>query len=175
MNPTILIDRLDDGDLPAALAIQSRAYPPALVESEAVFRNRLELESSFCLAARQGAALVGYLIAYGWRSNSPPALGTVIMSVAECEVLFIHDLAVASMGRRLGIGRMLVEHAFSLAGIAGITASQLVAVDGAAPFWRKLGFRDTAAAASVGEKLASYGVDARWMTRAIPLDCNALH
>ena len=48
-----VFDRLTNADITEALAIQSRLYPPALVESEAVFLNRISLSASHCLCARK--------------------------------------------------------------------------------------------------------------------------
>jgi predicted N-acetyltransferase YhbS len=168
MNPGLVIDQLQASDLAAALAIQSEVYPPSLVEDEAVFHSRLNLESSYCLAARQGARMLGYILAHGWWADNPPPLGTVTEAEAPNQVLFIHDLAVSAAGRGLRVGQNLVARAFSMASAAGIPVAQLIAVEGAAPYWRRLGFVETPTSDELGAKVASYGSDARWMTRDIP-------
>ena len=167
MSPGFLIDDLQASDLAGVLAIQSDAYPPSLVESEEVFRNRLQLESSYCLAAREGPRLLGYLIAHASPSNVPPSLGTMIQASSRADVLFLHDLAVSSAGRGMGVGRQLVERAFAMASRDGLEIAQLIAVAGAAPYWRGLGFVETPASGTLRAKVMGYGPAAQWMTRAI--------
>lgn len=122
-------------DVAEALAIQARIYPPALVESEAVFRDRIALPGGFCLAARIAGRLAGYLLAYRWRAGSPPPIGALAGGApadggALREVLFIHDLAVDPAGRGLRLGTRMVERALAAAADAGLREAQLVAVEG---------------------------------------------
>ena len=98
----LLVRPLAPGDLPAALAIQSEAYPGALIEYAAVFASRIEAAGSYCLAAERDGRLVGYLLAHGWTAGSPPPLGAVIAADTPGEVLYVHDLAVSPAGRGAG-------------------------------------------------------------------------
>ncbi|KHL24918.1 acetyltransferase [Croceibacterium mercuriale] len=164
----IRIDRLGPADLPAALRIQSAAYPPFLLEDDRAFLSRIDLSVSLCLAARRGGELLGYLLAHGWPHGSPAAVGTVLANDQPSEVLFIHDLAMASSGRGAGIGRSLVMRAFALAAEDGLRRAELIAVEGAAEYWRRLGFVEEAVAGELQAKLHAYGKLARWMTREIP-------
>lgn len=164
----IVIRSLDERDLPAALAIQSEAYPSFLQESADAFASRLRVPATFCLAAISAGELVAYLLAHGWPAESPPSIGAIVSSPPSSEVLFIHDLAVGYRGRGLGLGRRLVKSAFELATHQGMTQAELIAVQGAAAYWRTLGFFDTEVSAELGAKIAAYGQDARWMTRKIP-------
>ncbi|USA38558.1 GNAT family N-acetyltransferase [Pelagerythrobacter marinus] len=182
-------DRMDDGsgggsgdrpvlapmggaDVAEALAIQARIYPPALVESEAVFRDRIALPGGFCLAARIAGRLAGYLLAYRWRAGSPPPIGALAGGApadggALREVLFIHDLAVDPAGRGLRLGTRMVERALAAAADAGLREAQLVAVEGAHRYWQRMGFTQPEPTGALRAKLASYGPQARWMTRPI--------
>lgn len=166
-NPAISIDTLRPQDLPAALDIQKEAYPPFLVEEEGAFLSRLNLTASYCFAAKHGGVLSGYLLAHGWARRSPPALGVSLADGVPSEVLFIHDLAVASSGRGLRVGQQLVGHAFRLATRAGLRSAELIAVEGAADYWQRFGFTEGAASDALLEKLRAYGAHARWMTREI--------
>ena len=163
-----VFDRLTNADITEALAIQSRLYPPALVESEAVFLNRISLSASYCLCARKAGEMVGYLLAHGWRSGSPPPIGTVLDTGTPSEILYIHDLAVSPAGRGLALGRLLVERAFAAAAEHGLREAQLVAVEGAHGYWSRLGFGEPQVTPELKAKLATYGEDARWMTRSVP-------
>ena len=163
----ISIEALRQQDLPAALNIQTEAYPPALIEEEAAFRSRINLAASYCLAARREDELLGYLLAHGWKRRSPPALGPLLAADVPSEVLFIHDLAVSSSSRGLGVGQKLITRAFALAAEDGLHSAELVAVEGAAGYWRQFGFVDAADSDELLEKLGMYGHGARWMTREI--------
>lgn len=157
---------LEPADLPAALAIQSETYPAFLLEDERAFASRLDLAATYCLAATHDGTLIAYLLAHGWPRQAPPAVGTVLGADAS-EVLFIHDLAVSPAGRGSGIGRTLVARAFDLAAGDGLKTAELIAVEGAAGYWRTLGFAEAAASADLAAKVAAYGPRARWMTREI--------
>ncbi|MXO75330.1 GNAT family N-acetyltransferase [Altererythrobacter aerius] len=163
----VRLDPLQVSDVEAVLAIQHDVYPAALVEDRPVFLSRIALPRSYCLAAREGARLIGYLVAHGWFANAPPPLGAVLTAEAPGDVLYIHDLGVSREGRGSGIGRTLALRAMELAAGDGIKEAQLIAVGGAEPFWRRLGFAEGAAAARIRPKLQGYGPGSRWMTRRI--------
>ncbi|MEW9856617.1 GNAT family N-acetyltransferase [Novosphingobium sp. M1R2S20] len=162
---TPIIRPLDSADLSAALAIQSEAYPPFLREGADAFASRLDVPHSFCLAASDSGTIIAYLLAHGWRREDPPPLGVVLSPGVPSEVLFIHDLAVASGGRGSGVGRKLVARAFELASDRGLSSAELIAVEGAAAYWRTLGFAEASMSPRLAAKVAEYGPSARWMTR----------
>ena len=165
--PTVAIDALCLSDLPAALAIQAEAYPEFLREGESAFASRITLTRSYCLAARCDGQLLGYLLAHGWRRASPPPVGAILDDTVPSEVLFLHDLSVASAGRGLAIGRQLVEQAFALAASDGLHRAELIAVEGAAVYWSRLGFVAEPVSAELQEKVSCYGNSACWMARSI--------
>lgn len=166
-HPAILVRHLGTADLSAALAIQSQAYPAFLREDAGAFASRLNVAAPYCLAATRGDALIGYLLAHGWPSQAPPAVGAHLATDAPSDVLFIHDLAISSAGRGSGIGRKLVDGACEMAARDGLKMVELIAVEGAANYWRTLGFAQAAAPAALAAKIAAYGPEARWMTREI--------
>jgi GNAT superfamily N-acetyltransferase len=165
--PVLAIRALEPSDLPAALALQAAVYPAFLVEPEDAFVSRLRLSGSYCLAALSGAVLVAYLLAHGWRSESPPPVGAMLSDGGASDVLFIHDLAVSPAGRGTGVGRALVDRAFAAAARDGLTRAELIAVEGAASFWQRLGFVEAGGPTALRAKVAAYGPDARWMTRLL--------
>jgi ribosomal protein S18 acetylase RimI-like enzyme len=165
--PAIAIRPLQKEDLPVALAIQGQAYPPFLVEDADAFASRMDVAASFCLAAVLDDVVVGYLLAHGWPRQQPPSLGAVLGRDAPSEVLFIHDLAIAPAGRGLELGRLLVGRAFELASATGLRRAELIAVEGAARYWRSLGFTEIPLPSGLAAKVALYGDEARWMTRDI--------
>lgn len=168
-NTAVLLEQLRPLHVPAALQIQSEAYPAFLVEEEHVFVSRINLANSYCYAAIRRGELLGYLLAHGWRRGTPAPVGTALTDGIPSEVLFIHDLATASSGRGLGIGRKLIFHAFEAAAQDGLQDAELIAVEGAADYWRRLGFVESRVSGALRAKLSTYGTRARWMTRAISL------
>lgn len=163
----INIRRLEPGDLPAALAIQAACYPAFLREDAAAFASRLTVPASYCLAAERGGRLVGYLLAHGWASGSPPSIGTILDTDAIDDILYIHDLAIAPDATGLALGQRLLDRAFAAAHRNGYRSAELIAVEGAAGYWRRQGFIEVAPDPSLAAKVAAYGADARWMMRPI--------
>lgn len=154
-------------DLDAVADIALVAFPDHF-EGRDCFENRLALypEGCFVLAEGEGTPR-GYLVAYPWAADSAPALNTVIGSIpAGAAVLYLHDLALHPEVRGGGWTRAIVERLADQARAAGWPALALVAVNDAAPFWERRGFTvvDTPAMA---DRLAGYGPDARYMTRAL--------
>lgn len=164
----ITIEALGQDDLAEALELQRETYPPYLVEEEGAFISRINLATSYCLVAKHRERLLGYLLAHGWKHRSPPPLGASLADGASSEVLFIHDLAVSASSRSLGIGERLITRAFEMAAQDGVSSAELIAVEGAAHYWHRLGFVEEAISSALSEKVATYGTLARWMTRKIP-------
>jgi len=162
---TLAIRQLQLDDLPAALAIQAEVYPAFLCEDLAAFASRLAVVPSYCLAATRAEKLVGYILAHGWAAGSPPSIGAVLRVDPSREVLFIHDLAVSSAGRGAAIGRELFERVSGLAGRDGLWHAELIAVEGAAPYWQALGFSHAATTGELAAKVAAYGPAAQWMRK----------
>jgi predicted N-acetyltransferase YhbS len=57
------------------------------------------------------------------------------------DTFYIHDLAVAARCRGRGIGRLLATRLLDVAAARGLARSELVSVQGSAPFWERFGFR----------------------------------
>ena len=170
MSPTaVTIRSLTESDLPAAIAVQAAVYPVPLLEEPDAFASRLHLPQSYCLAAVCDGRLIAYLLAHGWPSKNPPALDAALSPARQNEVLYIHDLAVAPLGRGLRLGQRLLQCAFELAVRDKLTDAELIAVEGAAPYWRRLGFIEPEVPDSLRRKVTAYGKGARWMARALPL------
>ena len=163
----IALRRLEARDLAAALAIQAQSYPAFLREDEAAFASRLDLLAGYCLAAERDGRLIAYLLAHGWPRAAPPAIGDRLDPAAPSQVLYIHDLAVSPEGRGVGAGRALVDLAFDLASHDGLTTAELIAVEGAAPYGRALGFTEPSIPPALAATVAAYGPAARWMSRPL--------
>lgn len=154
-------------DLDAVAAIAVVGFPDHF-EGRACFDNRLSLNpsGSFVLAAGDGPPQ-GYLVAYPWAADTAPALNTLIPSIpAEASVMYLHDLALLPTVRGGGWSRPIVERLVDESRADGWPALALVAVNDAAPFWERHGFR-VVEAPGLAAKLAGYGPDARYMVRRL--------
>ncbi|KQS54201.1 hypothetical protein ASG17_11130 [Brevundimonas sp. Leaf363] len=156
-----LIRPLTPADLPAALALQADGYPEALWDGEEAFVSRIAVAPDWCWALEREGRLEGYLLSHPWTSMSPPVPDTTLER-AEGDIWYIHDLSTARAARGRGVGRALL--AACEAAHPQIRRSELVAVDGAEPFWRRLGWRP-AMIGPVVAKVAKYGPAAIYMAR----------
>jgi len=153
--------------LAQALALQSQAYPAFLLEPEPAFASRLDVAAPFNLVVEREGQLLAYLLAHGWPRESPPPVGAVLDPVLSGDTLYLHDLAVSPKARGMGIGQALVAHCFDLAADAGLKRAELIAVEGAADFWQRLGFRTGSPSPALATKVAQYGPTAQWMSRPL--------
>lgn len=153
--------------LAPALVLQSQVYPAFLVEPEEAFASRLRVAAPFNLVIEREGCLLAYLLAHAWPRRSPPAVGTVLASDQDGDTLYLHDLAVSPAARGTGIGQLLVAHGMALATAAGLERAELIAVEGAADYWRRLGFRAETPPSALADKVAAYGPAARWMWRPL--------
>ncbi|MFN7130337.1 MAG: GNAT family N-acetyltransferase, partial [Brevundimonas sp.] len=134
-------------DLPAVLDLQARGYPAALHDSETAFLSRMALAPELNLTAWRGEDLAGYLVSHPWAAGSPPPVDAVLDPATPAECWYIHDLSVAQAARGLGLGKILLAAGRDAAMARELTRSELIAVEGAATFWRRQGWTAPAAIA----------------------------
>lgn len=82
-------------------------------------------------------------------------------------MLFLHDLALSPAARGLRVGERLVVAALEAARRDGLAEAELIAVEGAADYWRRVGFMEATMTPALATKVAGYGDAARWMTRRL--------
>lgn len=153
-------------DLDGVAAVAAVGFPDHF-EDRACFENRLALHPQGCFVLADGARIAGYLIAYPWRAEAAPALNARIEAIPDdAAVMYLHDLALLPETRGGGWTREIVERLADQARAAGWPSLTLVAVNDAAGFWSRHGFQ-AREAPGMAAKLASYGPDARYMTRAL--------
>lgn len=162
-------------DLPRVMAIAADVHV-GYFEAEEVFAERLALFAPGCLIAVRsalavgGEEVIGYAVMHPGRHGVPPALNTLLQGLdpaADC--LHLHDVALLSSARGSGLGRALVEQLQQLCRRAGLPRATLVAVHASSTYWQSAGFvEDTQALLHGQDSLASYGGDARYMSRRLP-------
>jgi len=152
-------------DLPAVKALADTIHP-AFPESDAVFANRLTLHPGGCEVLDGNDRLKGYVLSHPWRDRSPPPLDAVLVPVAAPTTFYIHDLALLPETRGSGAGTAIVGLLAARARAQNLPNMTLVAVNNSVHFWQRQGFTVTDDPA-LEAKLASYGDQARFMTRML--------
>lgn len=158
--------QLTENDLPGLMKVQQEAYPWHQ-EGPEVFRDRMRLYPSGCMGLddEKGGGLVGYILSHPWTAEDPPALDSPLGALPEKpSTYYLHDLALLKTAHGKGLGARLVRHLTEHAGVIGFTTMSLIAVNKSAPFWERQGFK-ARLVPKLTPKLATYGVDAVFMTR----------
>ncbi|ADK99623.1 GNAT family N-acetyltransferase [Brevundimonas subvibrioides] len=153
-------------DLDRVAEIAAVGFPDHF-EGRDCFENRLALSPAGCFVLQTAQGLEGYLVAYPWRVDAAPPLNTLIETIpGDAGVMYLHDLALTPAVRGQGWSRPAVAAVLDLAQAGDWPTVALVAVNDAAGFWRGHGFA-VREAPGMADKLASYGPDARYMTRPV--------
>jgi GNAT superfamily N-acetyltransferase len=128
-------------------------------ERASVVAERLSLFPAGCWMTEGG-----YVIAHPTRLGAPPALDTLLRSLADgADTLHVHDVALLPHMQGQGLGGAALKLLTGVAGRHGLARLSLVAVHGTPPYWARFGFQD----APAGPTLASYGPEARYMVRSV--------
>lgn len=166
MRGEMLIRPMIADDMPEVARLQDIGYAPSLRDSAEALRSRIDLAGHFCWIAVIDDVLIGYILAHPWPSGTPPVPDTILTQPdRDGLVHYIHDLSVDPRSRAGGIGRALVRASQVAALASGLTHSELVAIDGAGPYWRRQGYDDMPIDAALARKLRSYGGSARYLGR----------
>ena len=153
-------------DLDRVAEIATIGFPDHF-EGRPCFANRLALNPAGCFVLQMPDGLEGYLVAYPWIGGAAPRLNTLIEAIPpDADVLYLHDLALTPAVRGQGWSKPAVTAVVDLAKAGGWATIALVAVNDAVDFWRGHGFEVKQTPEMAG-KLASYGSDARYMTRGV--------
>jgi ribosomal protein S18 acetylase RimI-like enzyme len=153
-------------DLDGVVAVAAIGFPDHR-EDRDCFESRLSVYPQGCFVLAEGETVQGYLIAYPWAMDSAPVLNRAIQTLpTNAAALYLHDLALHPDVRGGGWSRSAMATVLDLALHGDWPVIALVAVNDAVRFWEGHGFsvRDTPEMAT---KLASYGTDARYMTRRL--------
>lgn len=152
-------------DLDDVVRIAAIGFPDHR-EDQACFESRLAVYPEGCFVLADTGSVDGYLVAYPWALDTAPVLNSRIETLpANASVLYLHDLALHPDTRGRGWSRPAMQTVCDLARTGGLTTVALVAVNDAVRFWQGHGFQ-VRQTAGMETKLASYGPDARYMTRA---------
>jgi GNAT superfamily N-acetyltransferase len=149
-------------DLPAVSAVAAKVHPD-FPEDDAVFAERQRLFPPGCRVLAGSGGLAAYAVSHPWRAGSCPPLNTLLGALPEpASTYYIHDIALLPAARGTGAAGEVVEALKREALGARLKELSLVAVNGSASFWSRMGFVE-AGGADLADKLSSYGADARYM------------
>ncbi|CFN29725.1 acetyltransferase [Bordetella pertussis] len=151
-------------DVEAVLRVQAAVYPASLLESAALFQNRIEIAPATCQVALDGQDLIGYLIAYPWDAGLPPALDQSLERLpGAADTWFVHDCAVLPAAQGGGVAAALLAGGRAQARRLGLRRASLVALAQAVGYWLRHGYQPLADSDALRAKLAGYGDGARYM------------
>lgn len=152
-------------------SVQKQSYREDLLEEVDVLKGRWRVSPDTCFVFKgRDNSVLGYILAYPWKLNNPPKLSdnlTELFSETKnvsdpfvANTLYLHDLAVSTDARGLGVGKQLINKILKVAKLQNFKRIMLVAVDGADSFWFNFGFREVERDFSC----PTYGDDAKLMT-----------
>ena len=125
------------------LQVQENAYTDSLQEDLAVLKSKWKTSPETCFVYLDSEnKVLGYLLAHPWNSDEPPKLFDELPHNSAGDILYLHDLAVSSNARGLGVGRQLSSKILKIAKLKKFRRVLLVAVQGAEDYWFKFGFRE---------------------------------
>lgn len=149
-------------DIAAAYDL-SKEIHPGFPEDLAVLTEKFHLYPRGCFFCRVAGQAVGYAVSHPWDGHHLPALNRKLGTLPQSGTqYYIHDIALLAGVRRGGHGAEIVALIKRHAAAQGCTQLNLVAVNGSVPFWQRHGF-SICPPGTFGEKLMSYGADARFM------------
>ena len=129
------------GDLEAVVALTAAIHADHPERPE-VFAERLTLFPAGSCIFKAGGVALGYGLAHPGRIDRPPALDTLLGALpAAPDCLYLHDVALLPGVRGQGLAAQWVARLMGLAATERLTRLALVAVNGSAPVWHRVGFR----------------------------------
>ncbi|MGQ9866081.1 MAG: GNAT family N-acetyltransferase [Pseudanabaenaceae cyanobacterium] len=145
---------------------RAACYTEVPPETAASIQGKQSISPATGFVALSHGEVVGYLLALPWQFAEPPALNAEIdrRPVAP-DCLYLHDLVVSPTTRNQGVGRAPIDTFFECLPQSGLRRASWVAVQNAAPYWQRFGFRSVAPSPSLQSQLTTYSPNAQYMVR----------
>jgi ribosomal protein S18 acetylase RimI-like enzyme len=154
------ITAISNTSWPGILKVQKQAYTGLAPEALDVLKSKWMASPTTCFVFHsQDEEVAGYVLSHAWNSFVPPKLFEALPNIPSGDILYLHDLAVSSTARGLGIGGQLSNKLLASAKAHSFKYVFLVAVQASQSYWCKLGFREIEDATIC----PSYGHDATLM------------
>jgi GNAT superfamily N-acetyltransferase len=137
----VVVRPLTPDDIAELHRLEAEAYIAELHESDEAFLQLIELFPEGAVGCFDALGLCGYAFGTPTMAGTTLPLRSPLESIPEdADTFYIHDVAVAERCRGRGVGRLLAEKLLELARARGFRRSELVSVQGSAPFWKQVGF-----------------------------------
>jgi len=150
---------LGKDEVSLVVQIQCDAYADHLQEDARAFHAKRDRYPNGFVGAFVNGELAGYSISFPWFTDTAVSLHTANDSPEkEFDCYYMHDVAVLSQFRGLGIADKLVSRCLATARSLGLYTVRMVTVQGGENIWSRYGFE------VYGKADESYGPDAFKMT-----------
>ena len=160
------ITEISDNSWSGILKVQNEAYTEVAPEDISVLKSKWLTSPDTCFTYNSdNNEVVGYLIAHSWNSEEPPKLYEELPTNTVGPILYIHDLAISTESKNLGVAKQLINKLFKTIQNKGYEKILLVAVQNSGSYWAGFGFKQIYNAPIC----ASYGSAATVMYRALPV------
>jgi len=165
---TIVCRAMTSADIVDVVRIQAEAYVDEILEEEAVIRARFTAVPECAWVVEFNQRVSGYLVAYQTPLGKLTPWGGDFIHDYHASNLYLHDLAMSSTVRGMGLGPQLVDYALAEAKRRQLNSVALISVQGSQGFWQKLGFSILSISdREQHENLMSYTGPAIYMARTI--------
>ena len=135
------IRQIQNSDWESIVAIQNEAYFQIRPESEGVLRSKAEPSPNTCLVCLDVTnSIIGYCLSHPFPYGQVPSLNTITANSMNPQNLFLHDLAVSTSARGIGVAKSLFDSLNQLANELKYKSISLVSVQNSCQFWSKMGF-----------------------------------
>lgn len=157
-------------DLAEVADLSTRVHP-TYPERPEVLAEKFRLFPQGCFTLAEAGAIEGYCFSHPWKKGAPPSLDTFLGEVPrEADSYFIHDLTLDASMRKRNLAAAVVPGLVRAAQDAKLSHMTLVAVNGSAPFWSRMGFHATSDQGIQVAAHAKYGAGAVHMERLLERD-----
>ena len=156
---------LSVNDIKSVAGVADKIHPD-LPESDQVFAERIQLFPEGCLGLSEsnGNDLSGYVISHPIRRLQPPALNSMLGTIAsDVDQYYIHDLAILPRVRGRGSAQKCMDKLSTITKRYPTTC--LISVYSTERFWSRFGFVPVQVDDVLKKKLREYGDDAIYLER----------
>lgn len=138
---------LDVTDLDELLIVQRAAYGDIYIESKETFHTKLVVSNETCLAGFKDGRMAGYCIGFNWQSGLAVPLHSDIREIQHLEnAFYVHDIAIHPDFEGQGLAKTLMNTSIEIARTRGFKLLELTAVQTAATYWERFGYKPMAQA-----------------------------
>ena len=160
----MFITEISEDSWNGILRVQEEAYTDVPPEEVNVLKSKWKASPETCFKFQsENKKIVGYLLAHSWNSDEPPKLFEELPKDSFGTILYLHDLAVSSRVRGMGVGKQLLKKLLDTAKKKRFERILLVAVQNSEGYWSSLGFSEIPNI----PVCSSYGSKAKLMYRNI--------